>query len=247
MPRFFLPRPLPEDGRLLLSGENAVHAKVLRLRPGEAVTVCDGAGTDYRCAVEEASAEQMTLRVLEMGPSVGEPRVEILLFAAFSKSDRFEHVIQKGTELGAAGVIAFPSSRCISRPEGASLAKRLERWRKIAASAAEQSGRGRIPGISAAPSFEAALQQASTQERAIFLYEEEKDVSFRAALAAGPFQTAAIVTGPEGGFEPEEAALARELGLPVCTLGPRILRCETAPLCALSAMLFVCGELEQKH
>lgn len=244
MPRFFVEEPRPTDGFLELTGENAAHAKVLRLRPGDDVTVCDGAGMDYRCSVLTAAPDRLTLQVRSAWPSYTEPRVRITLFLAFPKLDKLEHVVMKATELGADGVVAFPSARCVSRPDGPSLSKKLDRWRRIAASAAEQSGRGRIPEVSAAASLEEALHQASERELPLFFYENEKDASLRKRTEGTRFSTAAIVTGPEGGFTEAEAGLARELGLLVCTLGPRILRCETAPLCALSALLYASGELE---
>ena len=122
--------------------------------------------------------------------------------------------------------------------------KKLERWQKIAASAAEQSGRGRIPTVRAVSSFAAAVAEASACDCAALLYENERAVTFRSRVEQGNFSTAAILTGPEGGFEPSEVEEAAAAGLAVCTLGPRILRCETAPLCALTALLFACGELD---
>jgi len=242
--RFFQVGAAPSGGVLTLTGENAAHAHVLRLRPGEDCTVCDGHGTDYVCTVRAVRPDEIELSVDVSAPSAGEPRLQTAIFAAFSKQDRFDHVVRKATELGASEIVAFPSARCIARPEGAALEKRLSRWRRIAESAAGQSGRGRIPGVTAAPSFDAALAAAAERELGVFFYEEEHALSFRAALSAPPAASAALITGPEGGFTPEEAGAARAAGLRVCTLGPRILRCETAPLCALSALLFACGELE---
>lgn len=244
MPRFFLPAPAVCGGTLELTGDAAAHARVLRLRPGDGVTVCDGAGTDYRCTVTEADGRRLVLAVAGSGPALGEPRVQVRVMMAFPKADKLEHVIQKATELGAAEIVAFPSSRCVSRPDGASLPRKLERWQRIAASAAEQSGRGRIPAVRALGSFQEALAEAAAQDFAALLYENARRLSFRAAVGDGGFASAALLTGPEGGFSPEEAEAAAAAGIPLCSLGPRILRCETAPLCALSALMFACGELD---
>ena len=146
------------------------------------------------------------------------------------------------TELGAAELVAFPSARCVARPDERSRAKKLERWQKIAASAAEQSGRGRIPQVLALPSYEAALQRAAQAELAVCFYENEEQRTFRAAIESAPFRTAALLTGPEGGLERSEVEQAQRAGLQICTLGSRILRCETAPLCALSALMYAAGE-----
>lgn len=244
LPRFFLPQQSIDGGFLVLTGENAVHAKVLRLKSGDEVVVCDGLGRDYRCTVSDVSAGQVSLVVRSAGPSGAEPAMQVSVFMAYAKSDKLEHVIQKATELGAVEIVAFPSARCVSRPDDKSLAKKLERWQKIAASAAEQCGRGRIPAVRAAATFAEAVAQASAKPFSAFLYENEQDVTFRSLAGCGPFPAAAVMTGPEGGFAPSEVELAKRSGMQICTLGPRILRCETAPLCALTALMFACGELD---
>lgn len=244
MPRFFLSEQTISDNFLVLTGENAAHARVLRLKRGDEVIVCDGSGTDCRCTISDVSSGQISLVVHDRAPSSTEPDVRCSVYMAFAKSDKLEHVIQKATELGAAEVIAFPSARCVSRPDVKSLRTRLERWQKIAASAAAQCGRGRIPQVLVLDSYEAAVEHAAGCDLGLFPYENEQQLTLRAALAAKPFRTVSIVTGPEGGFTPEEVQLAARHGLRICTLGPRILRCETAPLCALTAVLFSAGALD---
>ena len=242
MPRFFVPKKEIGSSFLVLTGENAAHARVLRLKNGDAVTVCDGEGTDYACTVSDTSNGQICLVVHREDVSQSEAAVACSVYMAFAKADKFEHVIQKATELGACELVCFPSARCVSRPDEKAVAKKLDRWQKIAASAAEQSGRGRIPKVIALSSYAQALARAAQAELAVCFYENEERLTFRAAIEAAPFHTAAILTGPEGGFEPEEIRQAAEAGLKICTLGSRILRCETAPLCALSALMYATGE-----
>lgn len=244
LPKFFFSPDGPVGDSLVLTGENAAHARVLRLRPGDAVTVCDARGTDYACTVRSVSAEEVLLDVCSGAASAAEPRVSCSVYVAFPKADKLEHIIQKATELGACEIVAFPSSRCVSRPDDRSLQKKLERWQKIAASAAEQSGRGRIPQVLVMDSYAAAIERAARAELALFPYENEQSCGLRAAIGSARFTTASIVTGPEGGFSPQEVALAQENNMKICSLGPRILRCETAPLCALSALLFASGDLD---
>ena len=241
MPRFFMDQIAPGDASAVLTGEQAAHARVLRLKPGEALTLCDGQGTDYAARVEAITDGQVSCAILSSGPSASEPKVHCTVYMGFAKGDKLEHVIQKATELGADCIAAFPSSRCVAKYDKKSLEKKLPRWQKIAASAAEQSGRGRIPRVVAMASYEEALTEAARADRALFFYENEQAHTLTAALR-GDFTTVSIVTGPEGGFSEEEAAMAGEAGLSVCTLGRRILRCETAPLCALSAVMFAAGE-----
>ena len=245
MARFFVDA-LPAAGeRFVLTGENAEHAKVLRLRPGESVTLCDGAGTDCPCTV----AEGLTLTAGPSLPCAAEPNAAVSLWLAFPKADKAEHVIQKATELGAAELVFFPSRYCVSRPEGKALDKKRERWQKIARSAAEQSGRGFIPTVRAAASFHDALRQAAEADLPILFYENEEQYSLREAIGSLPVPCAgkvriSLMTGAEGGFSAEEITQARNAGLRICTLGPRILRCETAPLAGLTAVLYALGAMD---
>ena len=244
MTRFFVqPEEMTPD-ILTLTGENAQHAKVLRLKAGEEVLVCDGQGMECLCTVSQVASGAFTLTVSQRRASRTEARVRASVYMAYAKGDKLEHVIQKATELGATEIVAFPSSRCVSRPDEKSMAKKLERWQKIAASAAEQSGRGRIPSVLTVNSYREAVERAARSELPLFPYENERTVSLRAAIGPAQFRTAAIMTGPEGGFSEDEVQLAEEAGMKICSLGPRILRCETAPLCALSAVLYAAGALD---
>ena len=242
MARFFVePAELTAD-QILLTGENAQHAKVLRLKAGEQVLVCDGQGMECVCRVADVAPQEVTVEVLETRPSVTEARVKASVYMAFPKADKLEHVIQKATELGAYEIVAFPSGRCISKPDDKSLKKKLERWQKIAASAAEQSGRGRIPEVVVLGSFQEALKRAAQADKALMFYENEQATTLKMALETGSYETVSLLTGPEGGLEEKEVEQARAAGLQVCTLGSRILRCETAPLCALSVVMYASGE-----
>ena len=242
MTRFFVTPEelLPEF--LVLTGENAQHAKVLRLKNGEEVLVCDGQGLECLCVVSDVSPDRFSLVVKKRQESESEAAVRVSVYMAFPKGDKLEHVIQKATELGAYEIVAFPSSRCVSRPDEKSLKKKLERWQKIAASAAEQSGRGRVPQVLTVPSYKAALERAAQADKALMFYENERATTLRMALQSGDYKSVSLLTGPEGGFAPEEIRQAQEAGLKICTLGTRILRCETAPLCALSALMYATGE-----
>ena len=239
MTRFFASQEEMSGERILLTGENSQHAKVLRLKPGETVLVCDGEGQECLCQI--SSTDPWELLVTERRASQSEAAVRVSIYMAFPKADKLEHVIQKATELGAYEIVAFPSARCVSRPDEKSLKKKLERWQKIAASAAEQSGRGRIPQVVALKSFSEALSRACQAEKALMFYEHEEALTLKTALT-GTYRTVSLLTGPEGGLEEGEVSQARDAGMQVCTLGKRILRCETAPLCALSAVMYDAGE-----
>ena len=191
MTRFFASQEEISGERILLTGENAQHAKVLRLKPGETVLVCDGEGQECLCQI--FSTDPWELRVTERRASQSEAAVRVSVYMAFPKADKLEHVIQKATELGAYEIVAFPSARCVSRPDEKSLKKKLERWQKIAASAAEQSGRGRIPQVITLKSFSEALSRACQAEKALMFYEHEEALTLKTALT-GTYRTVSLLT-----------------------------------------------------
>ena len=242
MTRFFVSPEEMQGDFLVLTGENAEHAKVLRLKNGENVLVCDGCGNECVCTVSDVSPGQISLVVQKRQESISEPKVKASVYMAFPKADKLEHVIQKATELGAFEIVAFPSVRCVSRPDDKSLKKKQERWQKIAASAAEQSGRGLVPEIVILGSYQEALKRAGECDLSILFYENERATTLKMAIEGNHFDSISLLTGPEGGLETREVEMAKDAGFQICTLGSRILRCETAPLCALSAVMYAVGE-----
>ena len=242
MVRFFVTAEELQQDAPVLTGENAQHARVLRLKAGEQVLLCDGEGKEALCTVSNFGKDYCNVEVLDRRESATEATVRASVYMALPKSDKLEHVIQKATELGAYEIVTFPSARCVSKPDEKSLKKKLERWQKIAVSAAEQSGRGRIPQVIVLDNFDAALSRAAQADKALMFYEHEEATTLHMALSEGDFSTVSLLTGPEGGLEESEVEQARVAGLQVCTLGKRILRCETAPLCALSAVMYATGE-----
>ncbi|MBQ2786054.1 MAG: 16S rRNA (uracil(1498)-N(3))-methyltransferase [Oscillospiraceae bacterium] len=242
MTRFFVTQEELNMRKPFLTGENFQHARVLRLKDGETVLLCDGQGREAVCKVKDVCTTAIFLEIVECHQSEAEAAVQVSVYMAFPKADKLEHVIQKATELGAYEIVAFPSARCVSKPDDKSLKKKLERWQKIAASAAEQSGRGRIPEVLVLPSYAEALKRASNADKALLFYENEQATTLKMALSSRSYRTVSLLTGPEGGLEEREVEQAKNAGLQVCTLGKRILRCETAPLCALSAVMYDAGE-----
>ena len=242
MTRFFVSKAELNSDFPVLTGENAEHAKVLRLKNGERILLCDGEGTECVCTISDVSPGRISVVVNNRQNSLSEAKIRASVYMAFPKADKLEHVIQKATELGAFEIVAFPSARCVSRPDEKSLKKKQERWQKIAASAAEQSGRGVVPQVIVLDSYQQALKRAGDSELCILFYENERATTLRMALDEAPFSSVSLLTGPEGGLEEREVELARQSGFRICTLGRRILRCETAPLCALSAVMYASGE-----
>lgn len=241
MPRFFVAEQ-PENGVLTLRGDNAHHAgRVLRLHPGESVTLCDGKGTDFDCTIETVEKDAVVCRVQDSHPAETEPRQQLTLFMALPKSDKMDFIVQKAVELGVREIVPYLSKNCVSRPDKTE--KKVERWQKIALEAAKQCGRGYLPAVHAVVSFEQAAEQAAQSQTALFFYENEQQTGLHDALSDGVGETVSLLIGPEGGFAPEEAAFAVQSGLTSVSLGTRILRCETAPVAALAAVLYAGGNM----
>ena len=242
MARFFMAGANVKGGTAIIRGRDAEHVRVLRLRPGEDLVICDGEGTDYKCRLVYADKEQAEAEVIEVVKCPAEPSVKVTLLCGLPKGERVDYIIQKGVEAGAFEILFFNCDRCIARPENPE--KKLERWQRIAEEAAKQSGRGIIPTVSWAGEFAEALNIANQKELKIFLYETGEREGLDSVLEANKgAKSVALMTGPEGGFAPFEADLARIVGLHVCSMGERILRCETAPVVATTAVMYATGNL----
>jgi len=242
MARFFMAGTNILGGMAVIRGRDAEHVRVLRLRPGEDVIICDGEGTDYKCRLVYADKEEAKAEVLEVVRCPAEPTVKVTLLCGLPKGDRVDYIIQKGVEAGACEILFFNCERCVARPETPE--KKLERWQRIAEEAAKQSGRGIIPQVGWAGDFVQMLDVAVKKELGLFMYETGEREALNTVLDANKeAKTAAIITGPEGGFAEFEAKLAKSCGLHVCSMGERILRCETAPIVALTATMYATGNL----
>ncbi|MDD2955033.1 MAG: 16S rRNA (uracil(1498)-N(3))-methyltransferase [Oscillospiraceae bacterium] len=240
MPLFFLDHS-PVD-TVVLSGDDALHiGRSLRMTVGDPLTLCGPGGIEYQCVISAMGRDTVTAAIFSQAPSQAEPAVGLHLYQALPKGDKMELIVQKAVELGAAEITPVMTRRCISRPDGRAMEKKLQRYQKIAEEAAKQSGRGKIPQVRPLLGFDAAVEQLAALPLSILFYEGGGD-SLRELLAVPPSQIGLMV-GAEGGFDPEEVCKAVEAGVRAATLGPRILRCETAPLCALSAILYATGGL----
>lgn len=242
MPRFFMAGTNVLGGMAIMKGRDAEHVHVLRMRPGEDMIICDGAGTDYKCRLVKADKEQVEAEVIEIVKCPAEPSVKVSVLCGLPKGDKTDYIIQKCVEAGAYEIKFFSSDRCVAKPDKPE--KKLERWQRIAEEAAKQSGRGIIPQVGWVGDFAGALDAAIKTDMPLFMYEKGERETLNDALGTiADISTVAIVTGPEGGFAEFEAKLAKIAGLHVCSMGERILRCETAPVVALTAVMYATGNL----
>lgn len=244
MPRFFVPQDAVSDGTVTVTGNDALHiARALRMAVGEEITVCTPDGTGHTCRLSRIRDEEVTAEILSSAPGETEPPLKIRLFMAYPKGDKLETIVQKAVELGAASVTPFDSERCIRRPRPEKIAAETLRLNRIAHEAAKQCGRSVLPSVTSPLSFREMLAAAGESDFTLFCYEGEGTEPLTSLLGKiGTPGSLSVVVGSEGGFSPEEAAHCREAGFLMCGLGRRILRCETAPLVALSGILF-CYEL----
>ncbi|HCF60840.1 MAG TPA: 16S rRNA (uracil(1498)-N(3))-methyltransferase [Myxococcales bacterium] len=238
MIRLPLPRERIAERVELTRSERHYLLDVLRLREGDELEVFDGAGGRHRAWLEGDSS-------LRLGPrSADAPsHAPIALAQALAKGEKMELVIEKATELGVAEILPFASERSVVRLEGRRAEERVERWRRIAASAARQCGRADLPAVQPVGTLESVLASAAHRgARRLFLWEKEHERRLSSALAGfdGPV---VLIVGPEGGFSDAEAELARARGAETVSLGARVLRTETVALAALAVAQFLRGEL----
>lgn len=239
MPRFFIDEP-PENGVIIINGEDARHiGRSLRMAVGEEITACH-AGTDHLCRLEKISDSAVIAKIISSEKSK-EPNISLVLYQAVPKTDKLELIVQKAVELGAVKIVPVMTKRCISRPERAQFEKKRERLQKISLEAAKQSGRGIIPQVSGIISFENCLSEMRELDLGLICYEKGGErLGSRNYPVGGKI---GLLIGSEGGFDPQEAGDAVSSGIIPIWLGDRILRCETAPLAAISVIMSLTGNI----
>lgn len=240
MPHFFVDEEI-ESSEYSLFGEDGRHiAKSLRMKQGENLTLCSPSGTVHNCVVEKVEGDFVGVRILSSEQSEAEPSVKVTLYQALPKGDKMEFIIQKAVEIGVTEIVPVISSRCVSRPDQKSLSKKILRWQKIAKQAAMQSGRGIVPKVKDAVPFEKGVENAKGEK--VIFYELGGE-SVRDILSDKQKEIS-IFIGSEGGFSGDEVDLVLKNGGRKATLGKRILRAETAPLVALTVIMYETNNLE---
>jgi 16S rRNA (uracil1498-N3)-methyltransferase len=219
-------------------------AQVLRLKVETEVTVLDGSGQEYAVRLTSVDAHLCVGMIENNQPCLNEPETQIDLYLCLTQREKFEWILQKCTELGVSRFVPVISSRSLVQEEK-DFAKKLERWQKIIQEAAEQSHRARVPEIIPPLHFREALQQAAAAGGCRLIpWEEERSLSLHAALQRHPKEHYAVLIGPEGGFSPEEVERSQAAGFLSVTLGPRILRMETAAMTAVALILYDQGDMD---
>lgn len=230
------------DEKIILDGESARHiAKSLRMRVGDVICVTDGGGGDYGCQIEEITKDEVVLKVCYKQACESEPSCRVTIYQGVPKSSKMEDIIQKCVELGVCKIVPTLTKRCVSRPDDKAAGKKNQRYQKIALEAAQQSGRGIVPKIENMKTLRQAIDEDESDVKIVFY---EGGGEKLADIVKPDTESVSVFIGPEGGFEQEEVEQIEASGGVRATLGKRILRTQTAPVAALTAIMLLTGNLE---
>jgi len=244
--RFFIYEELEPGKNYSITGKDAVHiGKVLRMQPGAAVFLVDRQGKVWQSRITKLSPQRVDV-VAELSRELpAEPDIKIILIQGLPKGDKFDFIIEKSTELGVSVILPVNTRRTVVNLESAAAEKRLVRWQRIAQEAAKQCGRAVVPRVEPLQDFTKVVLGLSPYGLALIPWEEEKHRSLKQVITQGygPIDQIALFIGPEGGWEEEEVMLALQKGASPVSLGPRILRTETAGLAVLAILMYQLGDL----
>lgn len=233
-----------ENNTCIIEGEDVKHiSKVLRCRIGEELEVCDNDNNEYICEITNIDKSQVELNILECVDIKRESDLKIKLYQGLPKGPKMEMILQKLTEVGVDEIILVQTKRTVVKVDDKKEDKKIERWERIIYEAAKQSKRGKIPRLRGVLSFKEALDDMKTNDFNIAPYENERTKSIKQAIKCVDIKNIGIFVGPEGGFEDTEIKDIEEIGGQSVSLGPRILRTETASLVASSIVLYELSDL----
>lgn len=245
MSRYFVDITQIDENQITIIGEDYQHLKkVLRAQKGDIITVCCS-GIDYTAQLEEISSDCIKCVIIDKKANLTESALKVTLYQGLPKADKMELIVQKCIELGVYEIVPVITDRCVSKINTSKDAhNKVSRWQKIAVEAAKQCNRGIIPKVGIPIKFSEAIELASKFNLSVIPYEKESATGFKNIVSeCSNVVTASIFIGPEGGFTEEEIHLAEAKGIKKLTLGPRILRTETAGIVALSLMMYDLGDI----
>ncbi|MGL5753973.1 MAG: 16S rRNA (uracil(1498)-N(3))-methyltransferase [Paraclostridium sp.] len=246
MDRFFVEKKNVnlENNKCIIEGEDVKHiSKVLRCRIGEELEICDNDNNEYICEITNIDKSQVELDILERVDIKRESDLKIKVYQGLPKGPKMEMILQKLTEVGVDEIILVQTKRTVVKVDDKKEDKKIERWERIIYEAAKQSKRGKIPTLRGVLTFKEALADMSENDFNIAPYENERTKSIKQAIKGVDINNVGIFVGPEGGFEDTEIEAIEEIGGQSVSLGPRILRTETASLVASSIVLYELSDL----
>lgn len=246
MDRFFVEKKNVnlENNTCIIEGEDVKHiSKVLRCRVGEALEICDNDNNEYICEITNIDKSEVQLNIIDKVDIKRESDLKIKVYQGLPKGPKMEMILQKLTEVGVDEIILVQTKRTVVKVEDKKEDKKIERWERIIYEAAKQSKRGKIPKLRGILSFKEALSDMSKNDLNIAPYENERTKSIKQAIKGQDINNIGIFVGPEGGFEDTEIKAIEDIGGQSVSLGPRILRTETASLVASSIVLYELSDL----
>lgn len=245
MSRFFVSPENIFDGKIHISGTDVKHiTRVLRMRPGDIITISDGGGHEYEAKISSCTDQEIICTIISSTDVNREAPIKVILVQGLPKGDKMEFIIQKCTELGVAEIIPVSTKRTVVQLEGKKAAGRRERWQRVAEEAAKQAGRTRVPQVLELSTLGKVLAAIPAGALALMPWEDEKAVGIKDKLTHYDGERVVyLFIGPEGGLASEEVDLAKANGVFPVTMGPRIMRTETAGLAALTMVLYQLGDL----
>ena len=246
MHRFFTSPENIKDEKVILRGSDVVHIRtVLRLKRGDRIQVLDGRGNCYTVILTRVGRDQIESSINSKEDANNcESPLRICLGQGMVKGTGFDGIVRKSVELGVDRVVPVSADRCISKLSQEDATKKMDRWRRIATAASKQCGRSRVPGIGpkSATVKEFCFFNRESDLKLIF-WEEERSIRIKDLSYKNQLKSAAILIGPEGGFSSKEVENAKKYGFQSVSLGPRLLRTDTAPLAAISILQDHWGDL----
>ena len=233
-----------ENNTCIIEGEDVKHiSKVLRCKIGEELEVCDNDNNEYICEITDIEKSIVTLDILEKIDIKRESDLKVKLYQGLPKGPKMEVILQKLTEVGVDEIILVQTKRSVAKVDDKKEDKKIERWERIIYEAAKQSKRGKIPKLRGVLSFKEALEEMKSNDFNIIPYENERTKSIKKSLKGVNINNIGIFVGPEGGFDETEIQSVEDIGGQSVSLGPRILRTETASIVASSIVLYELSDI----
>lgn len=245
MPRFFVKPEDIENSFIKISGDEYNHIKnVLRLKASDIITVSDGLGMDYTARIDSFEANCVIADIISSNNNYTEPPIEVTLYQGIPKSDKMDLIIQKSIELGVSRIVPVKMDRTVVKfGSEKDIDSKVTRWQRIALEASKQCNRGKLPKVDRPVTFDAALKLSGNSQLRILPYENEKSNKLKNALEKSEIKDISVFIGPEGGFSEAEVRSAEHANVLPVTLGPRILRTETAGIAVLSILMYELGDV----
>ena len=246
MDRFFTPKNNInlEQNTCIIEGEDVKHiSRVLRCKENDKLEVCDMDNNEYICEIREINKDNILLDIIEKVNIKRESNLKVKLYQGMPKGTKMELILQKLTEIGVDEIVLVQAKRSVTKIDNKKEDKKIERWERIIYEAAKQSKRAKIPKLTGVLTFKEALADMQNNDLNLCPYENERTISIKEAIKDSSANTIGIFVGPEGGFEEEEVEKIQEIDGKVVSLGPRILRTETASVVASSIVLYELSDL----